>query len=87
MSEISVSRGRDKHPPPSLPEAGFVDDPYAELLKAAEEALAWMRDCEPKGEDRYEREAGIRVRLRRAIRKARSGGDDNPRSASRPRDG
>ncbi|MDP9440019.1 MAG: hypothetical protein M3P49_14980 [Actinomycetota bacterium] len=71
MSETSVPRGRDKHPPPSNREAGFADGPYAELLEAAEEALAWMRDCEPKGEDRYEVEAEIRVRLRRAIRGVR----------------
>ncbi len=43
--------------------------PQDELLEAAEAALAWMRDCSPMGdEERLDREADLRVRLRRAIR-------------------
>ncbi len=42
------------------------------MLAAAEAALAWLRDCTPMSQDeRYEREADLRVRLRRAISKAR----------------
>ncbi len=57
------------------PEGGYASpkhDAQAELLAAAEAALAWMRDCSPMSQDeRWEREADLRVRLRRAIREAR----------------
>ena len=47
-------------------------DPQAELLAAAEEALAWLRSCSPMSEEeRYDREADLRVRFRRAIRGTR----------------
>ncbi|MDP9439187.1 MAG: hypothetical protein M3P49_10645 [Actinomycetota bacterium] len=53
------------------PEGGYASpkhDPHTELLAAAEEALAWLRDCSPMSQDeRWDREADLRVRLRRAI--------------------
>ncbi len=43
-----------------------------ELLEAAEDALVWLRSCSAISQDeRYDREADLRVRLRRAISKAR----------------
>ncbi|MDP9440378.1 MAG: hypothetical protein M3P49_16840 [Actinomycetota bacterium] len=57
---------------PELGEASPKHDAQAELLAAAEEVLAWLRDCSPMSQDeRWDREADLRVRLRRAIRDAR----------------
>ncbi len=53
---------------PELGEASPKHNPQAELLAAAEEALAWLRNCSPMSQDeRWDREADLRVRLRRAI--------------------
>ncbi len=57
---------------PRAPEGDYASpkhDAQAELLAAAEAALAWMRDCSPlTDEERWDREADLLVRLRRAIR-------------------
>ena len=57
---------------PEGDQASPKHDPQADLLAAAEAALAWMRDFSPMDPDeRLDREADLRVRLRRAIRGAR----------------
>ncbi len=64
MSKASVGDGVVRR----APKPGEAS-PQDELLAAAEETLMWLRDCSPlTNEERWDREADLRVRLRRAIR-------------------
>jgi hypothetical protein len=71
LTQESVAR-RVVERVPEGDQASPKHDPQAELLEAAEAALDWLRSCSPMDpEERLDREADLRVRLRRAIRGAR----------------